>query len=63
MQIGDKVKVIPFEGIEGTIEGIYYSYKKEKYFIRYFISNRIDEEYFYADELEVIKDKNNERIN
>ena len=49
-EIKDKVKIIPLENCDGIILNIYYKNGIE-YFVRYFHEGKINEVYFYEDEL------------
>lgn len=52
----EKVRIIPL-AIEGTIESFWLNKAKELMIeVRYFLNNEIKKDYFYGDELEVIKE-------
>lgn len=49
-----KVKILPFNGKEGRIEGLYYSHYGLKYYVSFFVDYNDHCNYFFEDELEAI---------
>lgn len=52
MKIGDKVKILPLEKCPGRILSIWETAKGFRYEVRYFNSGKLEEVYFFLDELE-----------
>ena len=53
-ELNEKVKILPFEGKEGRIIGIYYSHYGLKYYTSYYADCEDKYAYFYEEELEAI---------
>lgn len=53
-RVNDSVRIVPFEGAKGVVNGVYFNRGPVKYDIRFFMDGKINSEYFYENELEKI---------
>lgn len=53
-ELGQKVKMIPFDNQIARIEGIYYSYYGVKYYVSFYRDFKDENAYFFGDEIEAV---------
>ena len=53
-EYGDKVKILPLENAIGRIRSVWIVQKGITYEVRYFTDGKVNEVYFFEDELEKI---------
>ena len=53
-ELDQKVRIIPFDGKNGRIEGLYYCHCGLKYYVSFYVDFAEKAEYFYENELEAV---------